>query len=260
MRIAVVSGASSGLGREFVLQLDQRATVDQLDEIWLIARREERLEELSRRLRTKARCLPLDLLQDASYGILAEQLKEAKAEIHWCVLSAGVGKQGAFSDLSDAELKAMIDLNCKALTWITHLLSPYFTEGSKLILISSSAAFLPQPHFAVYAATKAYVLSFARALTFEWKERRIVVLVTCPGPMETEFTEIAGQSSDSRSGKIKALGMERTDQVASYAIKSCLKRREIALHSPAAHGIRFISRVLPHPLILRIESLLGMFR
>lgn len=257
MGIAIITGASSGLGREFAIQLDRLPEKERPDEFVLIARREEELEKTASMLKTPARLLAWDLLDEENQRIFKNRLEEEKPEISYLVNSAGFGKIGGVSDLSLEVQRNMLRLNCELPLTLSYLVSPYLIEGAKVFQIASVAAFLPQPYFTIYAASKAFVLSFSRALAVEWKERGIQVIGLCPGPMETEFFQVAG--SQEESSKIKNLGMEKVEDVTRTAIRRAFRAKDISLHSPMAHALRFVSRILPHPWILQIEAWLGIW-
>lgn len=181
MKIAVVTGASSGMGTEFARQICSKCLG--LDEIWLIARREERLKKLTRELSIPARIFKIDLTVDEEYTLLTDTLLKEKPHIRIAVNCAGFGKTAPFISISQKDTLGMIDLNCRALTKMTYILTPYMPANSYLIQFASIAGILPQPNFAVYAASKAYVLSFSRAIREELKAKKIYVTAVCPGPV-----------------------------------------------------------------------------
>ncbi len=252
-KIAIITGASVGLGKEFVQQID---AFEDIDEIWLCARREQKLKELQSSLKHPTAILA----GDVSHSLFQEQLKEClwkqSVQISILVNSAGLGKLGKFSTIGYEDNSYMIDVNIKALTQICSICLPYMAENSRILNVASVAAFLPQANFAVYAASKAYVLSFSRALNQELKERKITVTAVCPNPMETEFFVYAGKKEKTQS--IKNLGLEEPEKVASKALKRSIKHKDISVLSFTAQMIRFASRILPHPFVLRIEKLLGL--
>ena len=174
MRIAIVSGASSGMGREFVKQLPW--FYRQLDEIWLIARRRERLLSLSDECMIPCRIFAGSLLEDSIYSDIQEELESEKPDVRMLVNAAGFGKMGTVTQIAGKEpglQPEMIDLNCRALTRLTITCLPYLTRGSRIVNLASAAAFCPQPFFAVYAATKSYVVSFSRGLGAELEKEGI---------------------------------------------------------------------------------------
>lgn len=189
MNIILITGASSGIGVEFALQLDN--VFQNIDEIWMIARRKKELLEVAQHLEHTTRVLDMDITKEEQVERLRKLLADEKPVIRMLVNCAGYGILGDFSASNINEELGMIEVNCKALTQMTHLCLPYMRKNSRLIQVASSAAFLPQPNFAVYAATKAYVYSFSRALRQELRHKKIYVTAVCPGPVDTPFFDIA---------------------------------------------------------------------
>lgn len=253
MKIAVITGASSGMGREFVRQAGY--FYRSLDEIWVIARRKERLESLRKECRVPLRIFDGDLLKKQVYRQYHSGLKEKKPDIRMLVNAAGFGKSGTFSEIASEDKKLqpdMIDLNCRALTRMIQLSLPWMSRGSRIINLASAAAFCPQNGFAVYAATKAYVLSLSRALSSELRSRGIIVTAVCPGPVDTEFFQVSGELTD----PLKKLTMAKAPAVVHKALKDSRKRREVSVYGASMKAARIGARLLPHRLILRAEELL----
>lgn len=188
MKIAVITGASSGMGREFVYALDKD---EKFDELWVIARREHRLEELKARCRAKVRPIPLDLLDRESYKAYRCLLEQEKPEIAVLVNAAGFGLFGVFREMDMDEQLDIVELNSKALTAMCHMSIPYMSSGSRIYNLGSMSSWQPVPYINVYGASKAYVLSFSRALGVELQELGISVMAVCPGWIKTEFFEHA---------------------------------------------------------------------
>jgi hypothetical protein len=188
-KIAIISGASAGIGREFVLSVDRDYS---LDEIWVIARREERLKELQDKCKNTVRPLPLDLLKDESIKEFSDLLETEKPEIELLVNAAGCGYFGKFEDLDMDKQIQSLKLNSVALTEICHIALPYMKKGSAIINLGSNSAWQPVPYMTVYGASKSYVLNFSRALGRELRSKGIKVICVCPGWVKTEFQEIAG--------------------------------------------------------------------
>ncbi len=188
MRIAVITGASSGMGREFVYALDRE---EQFDEIWVIARREQRLEALKAKCRNPIRPIVLDLLKRESYRAYRELLEAEKPEIAVLVNAAGFGLFGVFEEMDAERQLDIVDLNARGLTAMCHFSLPYMHQGGQIYNFGSMSSWQPVPYINVYGASKAYVLSFSRALGKELEKRGIRVTAVCPGWITTEFFEHA---------------------------------------------------------------------
>lgn len=252
MNIILITGASSGIGREFALQLDPYFT--NIDEFWLIARNEKRLRETAKCLRHKARVFPMDITDGRSLDALEDLMIERNAVVRMLVNCAGFGLMGAFSEQPAENALSMIRVNCEALTEVTHRMIPYMRRNSRIIQLASSAAFLPQPDFAVYAASKAYVLSFSRALNEELRPLRIAVTSVCPGPVDTPFFEIAEQTGNTLA--LKKYVMATPEQVVAQAIRDSCHRRTLSVCGLPIKALHVLSGVIPHDILLRIMGIL----
>lgn len=226
MNIAIITGASSGMGREFARQLD--GCLGKTDEIWLLARSKEALETLEGSMRIKTRVIAIDLTDDISLKQLEEVLAIQNPRITVLVNCAGVGIHAPFARLRREEIDAMIQLNIVALTRLTTMCLPYMKKGSKLLQVSSGAAFVPQAAFAVYAASKSYVYSLSRALEQELRGSGITVTAVCPGPVNTPF--LANAYGDvSKMNPLKKLTMAKTSCVVKKAIDDCKMGKSVSL-------------------------------
>ncbi len=247
MKIAIVTGASSGMGREFIMQIADRFSG--IGEIWAIARREERLEELSPLVPVKVRSFAIDLTDDSKLMSLQDILAKEKPEVKWLINSAGYGKIGDVGTINIGDEMGMVELNCKALCAVTHMVLPYMSENSRIIQFSSAASFLPQPGFAIYAATKSFVLSYSRALNEELKKRGIYVTAVCPGPVKTEFFDIA-----ETTGKIplyKRVVMADPKKVVRLALRDSMMGRPVSVYGITMKFFRLLCKTVPHTAIFR---------
>lgn len=245
MKIAVVTGASSGMGREFVRAIDREYA---LDEIWVIARRKEKLEELKKECKTKVRPIPLDLGDRKSFQIYREMLAEVSPEIRILVNSAGCGLFGEFTEMDLEGQLQIIDLNAAALTAICHISIPYMPAGSDLVNLASNSSWQPVPYINIYGASKAYVLSFSRALGAELKARKIHVMAVAPGWIKTEFFDHAVHDDT-----IKYYDRYYTaEQVILRAMKDLKKKKSVSiLGLPVRMQVRMV-KLLPTGLIMKI--------
>ena len=179
---------------------------------------------------------------------------EEGVQIKMLVNSAGFGVYDEVIECRVEDCEDMIDLNCKALTVLTKELLPFMAYNSRIINIASSAAFLPQKNFAIYAATKSYVLSFTRALNVEIKDMGIRCTAVCPGPSETEFFDKALKDSESIPF-YKNMFMSDPEGIVEKAINDSIKCKEVSVYSISMNAFRCVSKVIPHSIILKIMSL-----
>ncbi len=245
MKIAVITGASSGMGREFVKQLD---AAHDFDELWVVARRRDKLESLSEEVRARVRPVCLDLLKRESFDEYAALLAAEKPEVAVLVNGSGFGKFGTFTEMDLDEQLAMIDLNDKALVAITYLTLPYMKEGGQIYQIDSLSSFQPVPYINVYGATKAFVLSFSRALNVELKKRGIRVMAVCPGWVRTEFFDHA-VTDDTITYYNKYFD---PDEVVTRALRDMKKGRDVSVCGLSVRMQVRATKLLPHKLVMKI--------
>lgn len=199
MNIAIITGASSGLGEEFIKNLDE-----DFDEIWAIARRRDRLESLAGISKVPVRAIPLDLTKRESIDALEEMLKAQKPQVKLLINAAGFGKIGSTTNISRDVADDMIDLNCRGAVDMTLICIPYMTRGSRILEICSTAAFQPFQFLNIYAASKAFLYRFSRALYIELMPKKISVTAVCPYWIrDTEFIPVAKDSGGGKSTAIR---------------------------------------------------------
>lgn len=253
MKIAIVTGASFGMGKEFVRQIER--FYRELDEIWVIARSEKKLEEIKKSHKTYIRIFAGDMEEDLVYKQVKNRLENQNPDIRMLVNAAGFGKTGTVEEIAKEDKKLqlrMIDLNCRGLTEMTCTCLPWMHKGTRIINLASAAAFCPQAKFAVYAATKSYVLSFSRSLAAELKEKGIFVTAVCPGPVDTPFFEVSGKLP----GGMKEAVMADPVQVVKQALIDAKYKKEVSVYGMAMKGAEAATKVLPHGMILKAMSVM----
>ncbi len=246
MNIAIVTGASSGMGREFVFQIANRYS--KLDEIWVIARRKDRLLNLTKKVPVNLRIFDMDLSDEKELKELECVLSDEKPNVRMLVNSAGFGFLADFTEEKWDTWGGMIDLNCKSLSRVTYMVLPYMKKGARIINLASSAAFVPQPGFNVYAAGKAYVLSFSRALHAELKKRQITVTAVCPGPVRTDFFKVADPNHSTRF--FKKLIIAEPRNVVFKALDDARLNKDVSVYGNTMKIFCILCKVFPHRLFI----------
>lgn len=247
MKIAIITGASSGMGRETAIQLADRFG-GKLDEIWLVARRKERMEALIGQVPAKLRLFPIDVTDRIQLEKIKMALEEEKPHVVFLVNAAGFGKIGKVGEVPIADEMGMVQLNCQALCAVTHIVLPYLRRGSRVIQYASSAAFLPQAGFAIYAATKSFVLSYSQALHQELRKKGIFVTAVCPGPVDTEFFTIAETTGDMPA--YKQLAMANPKKVVRLAIQDSMMGKTVSIYGLTMNMFYWLCQLLPQSWLL----------
>lgn len=256
LRVAIVTGASSGLGRELVRRIDA-GEAGHIDEIWPIARRLERLEALRRTSSTPVRPFCLDLTDPSSFEVIEGALAETPgAEVALLVNNAGFGIFGSVASQRTKDGGAMARLLMQAPVELIYRTLPYLRACSRIINISSVAAFIPQPKLAVYSAAKRFVLDLSRSLDAELGSADIHVTAVCPKFMKTEFLDKPGDDVAARA--MTAIGFESAENVAKAALRASRAGKDLCIPSLDMRAYYAASRVLPYKAALAAERVLGI--
>lgn len=255
MNIAIITGASSGLGAAYAWLLAEK---DGIDEIWLIARRRERLEKLARSLALPCRLLTLDLTQEDNLQQIARRLETMKdPHIAWLIQAAGFGCIGSCENVGPARTGRMIDLNCRAAAVLTEICLPYMQKGSHIMEICSCAAFQPIPYLTAYAATKAFLLRYSRGLREELRPCGIIVTAVCPYWIrDTEFIGLA-KKTDTAGNFAHFLFASTCQTVARRSLQAAEKNHAVCTPGLIATLDRLFGAIVPDGIIL---SLLNIYR
>ena len=246
-KIAVITGASSGMGREFALRIDGE---ESFDEIWLIARRADRLEEIAKSRKNPARAISMDLTKAEAWEEYKSMLESENADVRVLVNAAGFGHFKGFLDMDLERQLAMIDLNDKALIAMTYHTLAHMSDGGRIYQLGSLSSFQPVPFINVYGATKAFVLSFSRALNRELKSagRKIRIMAVCPGWVLTEFFDTAVHD-DTISYYNRYYPAE---QVITRALRDMKKGRDVSICGFPVRAQVLGVKLFPHKAVMNI--------
>ena len=247
-KIAVITGASSGMGKRFAQRVNEFGT---FDEVWVIARHKEQLEALRETVPFPVRVLALDLTDRASFDAYAAALTEEPVEIGLLLNASGFGKFAAVADTPLQVDLNMTDLNCQAVVAMCQLSIPYMAKGGQIINIASVAAFQPIPYINVYGATKAFVLSFSRALNRELRPRGVAVMAVCPFWTKTAFFDRAVVSEEKPVVK-KYVAMYDPEDIVTRAWRDAKRGKDVSKYGFIARVQAGLAKLLPHSLVMSV--------
>ena len=246
--IAVITGASSGMGKEFALTLKDHGL---FDELWVISRDQKELETLRNKVPFPLKVIPLDLEKMESYETYKSLLEKEKPNVKLLINCSGFGKFDKTTDISFTDNIGMINLNCRGLTSMTILSIPYMKPGASIINIASVAAYQPVPFINIYAASKAYVLSFSRSLNRELKSDGIHVMAVSPFWTNTNFFKRAVDSSKPPVIK-KYVAMYQPEDIVKRAWRDLRHQKEVSKYGFIARAQVGLCKILPHKMIMNI--------
>lgn len=250
MKIAVITGASAGLGREFLRHISEY--FPEIEECWLIARNRDKLELAAAELKCEYRIMPYDLTLDESYEKIAKEAESEKPDVRLLINNAGCGYLGNVGDGELNNQTRTVDLNLKGLTAITHIFIPYMSKGSRILNVSSIASFCPNPRMTVYSASKAYVTAFSLGIGEELKEKGITSTAVCSGPMDTEFIYLGGIKGQSKTFDI--LPYCDPEKVARGGLKAAKRGRSVYTPKGFYKLYRVLAKILPVKLMMKFAK------
>lgn len=249
MNIAIVTGASSGLGAEYVRQLD---TCECFNEIWVVARRQERLTALQRQVKTRLRPLVCDLTKQESIRQITALLKKKNPNVRILINCAGFGKIGSYSHIPLEHCEQMIDLNCRAAVTLTQTVLPYMHRGARILEICSTSAFQPLPYMNVYSASKAFLYRYSRSLANELAGTGIRVTAVCPFWVRgTEFIGTAKDTDGSQQVNNFPLS-SLSENVVRRSLKDSRHGRAVSTPGFACTLHRILAKFVPAGLMMAI--------
>ena len=242
-RIAIITGATGGIGREFTRLLVE----EDIDEVWTVARNEKKLEEVKKLYGEKVIPLAKDLTHTEEICEIEEKIKGESAEVLYLVNNAGMAKMGSYQEFSIQELENTIDLNCKAPVILSNLCIPYMKKGSHILNISSASAFQPNPYINLYAASKAFERSYSRALNVEVENLGIIVTAVCPSWVDTEML-----IKERNGKKVKFPGIVTAEAVAKQAMKDAKKGKDRSICSFYVKCQHVNVKLMPQKLTMKL--------
>lgn len=249
MKIAVITGAGSGIGREFAAALSEPKY--DLDEIWLVDLNGAGLRDTARSITIHARLFCMDITINEEIESFETELRKTNPSIKMLVNSAGFGLIGWFDEMDMKRQLSMIDVNCRGLTAMTYICIPYMDQGGKILHMSSGAALMPQPRFAVYAASKSYVLSFSRAVARILKPKGITMCAICAGPVSTNFYRTAlGESQYEK--ETRDLKMQTPREIVDRALACAEKGKDTCYPSGFMRVAAVVTKIVPLSWLLSL--------
>lgn len=246
-KIAVVTGANSGIGREFARLLAQDPAVE---EIWAIARNEERLSALHAELGDRVRTYSLDLADRKNFDVLEGLFRDSAVRIAYLVNCAGFAKFCDYGGIDRDTSLNMIDVNCAALVALCLACIPYMEPGAHILNMASQAAFQPVPYQNIYSATKAFVRNYTRALNVELRPKGIVATAVCPGWMDTRLIErglIAGEKGTNYFPHTVPPAV-----VAAKALYDAQRGKDMSVYGAYVKTAHLLAKLLPQRLVMRV--------
>lgn len=240
-RIAIITGASGGIGKEFTKLMLQ----EEVDEIWAIARNQEKLIALKEKLGDKITTISKDLSKPEELRSIGDLLKDQKPVIVYLINNAGIARMDSYQNFSIEEIMNTININCSALTVLCTLCIPYMEKGSKILNISSASSFQPLPYLNLYAATKVFEKSYSRSLNMELKGTGITSTAVCPSWVDTDLLmkELNGK-------KIKFPGIITPDRVAIKALKDAKRGKDMSVCTFYVKYLHMLAKLLPQKMIM----------
>jgi short-subunit dehydrogenase len=240
-RIAIVTGASAGIGKEFTKLLLQ----EDVEEIWAIARNQDRLNSLRIELGDKVITISKDLSSPTEIWTIGELLNKHKPVISYLVNNAGIAKMGSYQDFSFEEIVETVGINCTAMVTLCTLCIPYMRKGSRILNISSEASFQPLPYLNLYAATKAFERSYSRSLNVELKEAGITSTAVCPSWVDTDLL-----LKEYNGKKIKFPGMVSAELVAKIAMRDTKRGKDMSVCTLYVKCVHLAAKLSPQKLAM----------
>lgn len=244
-RIAVITGATGGIGKEFVKQIIENQT--ELEQIWVLGRSRDKLDQIKGEFGALIDPIVCDLSRESDVAGLVEKLRDSEADIRYLVNSAGLARMGSYDAFDQDELSRTIDLNCKAVVLLCHACIPHMSRGSRILNLSSASSFQPNPYLALYSATKVFVKNYSRALNYELKGTGITCTAVCPGWVDTEMLQ-----REQNGKEIRFPGLVSAERVVKLALKDAGRGKDMSVCSLYVKYEHLFSKIVPNRLVMSI--------
>ena len=238
--IAIVTGATGGLGQEFIKQIK-----DDVEQVWAVGRSAEKLAALKQTFGEKIVPVQVDLSDTDELLAFCRKIEKEKPQIRYLVNNAGTARMAPVTDFPPEEISAMLDINDKAAALLCRACLPCMPAGSFILNVASASAFQPNPYIALYSASKAFLLSFTRSLNVENKS--VTCTAVCPGWVDTKMLP-----KDRNGKQIRYPGMVTADKVVAAALKDARRGKDVSVCSLYNRYLRFLSKVTPHSMIMKM--------
>ncbi|AVD36044.1 SDR family NAD(P)-dependent oxidoreductase [Clostridioides difficile] len=245
--IAIITGANSGFGKEFLKLLINE---EEITEIWAVARNKARLNQLVDEFGSKVKVFSKDLSKIEEVKEIGTFLSKENVCIKYLINNAGFAKFCSYNDLSIDESINMIDLNISAVVALGLICIPYMQKGSHIINISSQASFQPLPYQNIYSSTKAFVRNYTRALNVELKSKGINAITVCPGWMSTNLFKRGIVVTE--KGTKHFPGIVSPDVVAKKALKDTKKNKDISVYGINTKSSHLLAKLLPQKMMMKV--------
>ena len=247
MSVAIITGASGGIGSEFARQLNQLGVID---EFWFVARNELRMQALADELGVTAKIISADLTTMDGINKVRTALEEEKPSVSFLVNASGFGNYGAFDEISEDEVIKMIDLNAKALVLLTHMIIPYMEVGGRIIELGSGSCFAPLPYFNIYSSSKVFVLHYTKSLNYELKKYGVRATCFCPGWVDTEFLGKSKANGNTHPKTMKPL--LKCEDVVRKCIKASIKGRVMCVTNWYTKLQHLLFKIIPDCILTQL--------
>ena len=248
MSVAIITGASSGIGAEFA-----KGYASRVDELWLVARRKEKMIELGESLGVKYRVISADLCTKDGIEAIRAELQREKPSVKYLVNAAGFGDFGAFDEIEESKVEMMIDLNVKATVLITHMTIPYMERGGRIIQLGSGSCFAPLPYFNTYSSGKVFVLHYTKSLNYEIKKYGLRATCFCPGWVHTEFLgKATSKAGITRPRESSMKPMLACADVVKRCIKASDRGRTMYVTNWYTKLQHLLFKTIPDPILTKL--------